>query len=77
MSPSLALTQLKSAVLSQTYSTAISVDVVNANQDFAKYLGFQAYEFGPGSMQALYVGIGGWLFRGVAFPSLADTVPST
>ena len=76
MSPSLALTQLKSAVLSQTYSTAVSVDVVYANQDFAKCLGFQAYEFVAGSMQALYAGLGDWLFRGVS-PSLADTVLST
>jgi ribosomal peptide maturation radical SAM protein 1 len=75
MAPSLALTQLKSAVLSQTYSSAVSVDLVYANQDFAKYLGFEAYEFISGSMQALYAGLGDWLFRGVAFPALADNRP--
>ena len=69
--PSMALTQLK-AVVEQRFQEQITVEIIYLNQEFAKYLGLQFYEYLTGSFESLNTGLGDWLFRQAAFPELAD-----
>lgn len=72
ISPSLALTQLRSVILSRSYSNPVSVDIAYANLDFASHFGRPAYEYVSSSHESLYAGFGDWLFRQTAFPTLPD-----
>jgi ribosomal peptide maturation radical SAM protein 1 len=72
MLPSIALTQLKSVVLSDSYLTGVSVDIAYANNDFALHFGMPTYRFVTHSNRSLYAGLGDWIFRRAAFPLLAD-----
>ena len=69
--PSIALAQIKSLLQSQ-FGDRVSVRIIHANHDFAKFLGLDAYRFVSASMQALYAGLGDWFFRRQAFPELPD-----
>jgi ribosomal peptide maturation radical SAM protein 1 len=69
--PSIALTQLQSRVLS-AFEGRVSVDVLNLNQDFAKYLGLDLYGYLTDSSESQNGGLGDWLFRQVAFPDLSN-----
>lgn len=69
--PSIALTQLQSRVLS-AFEGRVSVDVLNLNHDFAKYLGLDLYGFLTDSFESQNGGLGDWFFRQVAFPDLPD-----
>lgn len=69
--PSIALAQIKSLLQSQ-FEKKVSVRIINANHDFAKFLGLDAYRFVSTSMQSLYAGLGDWFFRRQAFPELPD-----
>jgi ribosomal peptide maturation radical SAM protein 1 len=69
--PSIALTQLKSLVETQ-FPEKVSVDIVYLNHDFANYFGSDRYTYIGFSMSSMYAGLGDWLFRHLAFPSLPD-----
>ena len=69
--PSIALTQLKSLVESQ-FAEKVSVDIVYLNHDFSNYFGRDRYAYISFSMSSMYAGLGDWLFRHLAFPSLPD-----
>jgi len=69
--PSIALTQLQSRVLS-AFGGRVSVDVLNLNHDFAKYLGLDVYGYLTDSFESQNGGLGDWFFRQVAFPDLPD-----
>jgi ribosomal peptide maturation radical SAM protein 1 len=69
--PSIALAQIKSLLQSQ-FGEKLSVRIVHANHDFARFLGLNNYRFVSTSMQALYAGLGDWFFRRQAFPELPD-----
>jgi ribosomal peptide maturation radical SAM protein 1 len=70
-SPSLALTQLQSRILG-AFDGRVSVDVLNLNHDFAKYLGLDLYGYLTDSFESQNGGLGDWFFRQVAFPDLPD-----
>lgn len=69
--PSIALAQLQSRVLS-AFDGRVSVDVLNLNHEFAKYLGLDLYGFLTDSSESQNAGMGDWFFRQVAFPDLPD-----
>jgi hypothetical protein len=69
--PSIALTQLKSVIQSR-FKERVSVQIIYANHDFAKFIGLEIYEYISNSMESLNTGLGDWLFRQVAFPELPD-----
>jgi ribosomal peptide maturation radical SAM protein 1 len=69
--PSIALTQIRSVTQSQ-FPGEVSVNIATLTHDFAKYLGVERYQYISNSMQALYAGLGDWLFRLEAFPQLPD-----
>jgi magnesium-protoporphyrin IX monomethyl ester (oxidative) cyclase len=69
--PSIALTQLKS-IVEQKFRDRISVEVIYLNQEFAKYLGLQFYNYLTESFDSLNTGLGDWFFRQAAFPELPD-----
>jgi len=69
--PSIALTQLKS-LIDENYGSQVSVDVCYVNHDFAKYIGIKIYNTLSSSIDSHTTGIGDWLFRQAAFPSLED-----
>ncbi|MFO1432618.1 MAG: RiPP maturation radical SAM C-methyltransferase [Candidatus Competibacteraceae bacterium] len=68
--PSLGLTQLQS-VLRDHFSTELSVDIFYLNHDFANYFGFQLYQTLVTSFHN-FNEVGGWFFRPLAFPEVAD-----
>jgi magnesium-protoporphyrin IX monomethyl ester (oxidative) cyclase len=69
--PSIALTQLKSAVESKC-GQRVSVDVLYLNLEFGKYFGLELYEFITNSLESHNTGLGEWFFRQAAFPELPD-----
>jgi ribosomal peptide maturation radical SAM protein 1 len=69
--PSIALTQLQSRVLS-ALDGRVSVDILNLNHDFAKYLGLDLYGYLTDSFESQNGGLGDWFFRQVAFPDLPN-----
>jgi ribosomal peptide maturation radical SAM protein 1 len=69
--PSLALTQLKAAV-HQACGDRVAVEVHYLNQEFARRTDLHFYRHVSNSMDALYSGLGEWIFRQSAFPQLAD-----
>lgn len=69
--PSIALAQIKSLLQSQ-FEKKVSVRIIHANHDFARFLGLDTYRFVSTSMQSLYAGLGDWFFRRQAFPELPD-----
>lgn len=69
--PSIALTQLQSRVLS-VLGSRVSVEVLNLNQDFAKYLGLDLYNHLTDSAGSQNGGLGDWFFRQAAFPDLPN-----
>lgn len=69
--PSIALTQLK-AIVESTFGNAVNVQISYLNHDFAQILGRPLYDFIGSSAAADVGGLGEWLFRGTAFPELAD-----
>jgi ribosomal peptide maturation radical SAM protein 1 len=75
VSPSIALTQLKSITESR-FAGRVSIDIIYPGHDFAKYIGVDVYNYIANSMQALYAGLGDWFFRKAAFPELPDNTES-
>src|SRR3954471_6241861 len=69
--PSIALTQLK-AVLEQRLGTRVSVRVFYMNQEIAQYFGIKLYRYISDSLETNMSGMGDWLFRQIAFPSIGD-----
>jgi len=69
--PSIALTQIRS-VCQQRFGDKVSVDIHYLSHDFAKYMGFDCYEYLGRSFGALNAGLGDWFFRQAAFPDLPD-----
>lgn len=69
--PSIALTQLKS-IVEQELSDSVSVDLLYLNQDFATFMGLDAYLAVSKSHKSEVTGLGDWLFRQLAFPELTD-----
>jgi ribosomal peptide maturation radical SAM protein 1 len=69
--PSIALTQLKSA-LDQRVKGEFSVETFYLNQDFAHYIGVKVYKHLTTSMAHHSSGLGDWFFRQAAFPELPD-----
>jgi ribosomal peptide maturation radical SAM protein 1 len=69
--PSIALTQLKSAV-EQRFGNDVSVRIINLNHDFALYLGEDIYDEIALHGAHHNTGLGDWLFREVAFPDVPD-----
>lgn len=69
--PSLALTQLKAAV-DQACGDRAAVEIHYLSQEFARRTDLNLYRHVSDSMDALYSGLGDWLFRQSAFPQLAD-----
>jgi ribosomal peptide maturation radical SAM protein 1 len=67
--PSLALTQLKS-VLDSEFGERVSVEIFYLNHDLAHYMGVDLYKYVSILSKGLWVG--GWFFRQLAFPELAD-----
>ncbi len=69
--PSLALTQLKAAV-DQACGARAAVEIHYLNQEFARQTDVAFYRHVSRSMDALYSGLGEWIFRQAAFPQLED-----
>jgi magnesium-protoporphyrin IX monomethyl ester (oxidative) cyclase len=69
--PSIALTQLKSLV-EVRFPETVAVDIVYLNHDFSNYFGSDRYSYISFSMLPMFAGLGDWLFRHLAFPSLPD-----
>jgi ribosomal peptide maturation radical SAM protein 1 len=69
--PSIALAQIRSIVHSRLPGK-VSIEIATLTHDFAKYVGIDCYQYISTSMQALYAGLGDWLFRQEAFPLLPD-----
>ena len=69
--PSLALTQLKSAIDNELQDR-VSAEVCYLNHDFAHFLGIELSQLMAVSSEAHNAGVGDWFFRQVAFPELAD-----
>jgi ribosomal peptide maturation radical SAM protein 1 len=70
-SPSIALTQLES-VLQNQLGSRVAVETQYLNQDFARYIGIELYQYVVDALDANNSGIGDWFFRQAAFPELAD-----
>lgn len=68
--PSIGLTQLQS-VLRDQFPTEVSVDILYLNHDFANYFGFDLYQALVTSFHN-FNEVGGWFFRPLAFPDVAD-----
>ncbi len=73
--PSIALTQLK-AVVERELGDRVRVRILYLNQEFANFLGLELYQEIAGALEANSSGLGDWLFRQVAFPSLPDNAES-
>ena len=69
--PSIALTQLK-AVVESRFKEHVSVNLLYLNHDFANYLGLDLYDLIVNSPESQNSGLGDWLFRQTAFPSLPN-----
>ena len=69
--PSIALTQLK-AVVESRFKEQVSVNLLYLNHDFANYLGLDLYDLIVNSPESQNSGLGDWLFRQTAFPSLPN-----
>jgi ribosomal peptide maturation radical SAM protein 1 len=69
--PSIALTQLKSALLKE-HGDRVSCEVLYLNLDFVNYLGYPLYEAISLSVPANTAGLGDWFFSREAFPELPD-----
>jgi ribosomal peptide maturation radical SAM protein 1 len=69
--PSIALTQLKS-MMDRELEGQASTEIVYLNQEFAKFLGLDLYQFLTNSPDSQNSGLGDWFFRQVAFPSLSN-----
>ena len=69
--PSIALTQLK-AVVESRFKEQVSVNLLYLNHDFANYLGLDLYDLIINSPESQNSGLGDWLFRQTAFPSLPN-----
>jgi ribosomal peptide maturation radical SAM protein 1 len=69
--PSIALTQLKSA-LKRELGHRVSCDVLYFNLDFVNFLGYPLYEAVSMSVQANTAGLGDWFFSHEAFPEMPD-----
>jgi ribosomal peptide maturation radical SAM protein 1 len=69
--PSIALTQLRSAIQAK-FQEKVSVDLTYLSHDFGKFIGVELYHYISDSMEALYAGLGDWFFRREAFPELSD-----
>lgn len=68
--PSIALTQLRGRLLDRL-GDAVQVDIVYANQEFARYLGLLEYARLV-ELADQTTGAGDWIFRHAAFPAAAD-----
>jgi len=69
--PSIGLTQLKAA-LEERFGEKVSTNVIYLNHDFVDFMGgVSTYEHAL-SVDGLTSGIGDWIFRSIAFPSLED-----
>jgi ribosomal peptide maturation radical SAM protein 1 len=73
--PSLALTQLK-AVVERRCGADVRIRILYLNQEVARYLGFELYDYVIGAPQANNSGLGDWIFRQVAFPDQEDNTAS-
>ncbi|MFE3661171.1 RiPP maturation radical SAM C-methyltransferase [Streptomyces sp. NPDC059165] len=69
--PSFALSQL-SALARREFGDQVEVSVHSLNLDFARYFGAEMYEEITGQLQHLLTGLGEWMFRSLAFPSVSD-----
>lgn len=69
--PSIALSQLKSAVL-QKHGDRVSCDVFYLNLDLVNYLGLPLYQLISQSVEANTAGLGDWFFSADAFPDRPD-----
>lgn len=69
--PSFALSQL-SALVRRELGDQVEVSVHSLNLDIARYFGAETYEEISGQLQHLLTGLGEWMFRGLAFPSVSD-----
>jgi magnesium-protoporphyrin IX monomethyl ester (oxidative) cyclase len=70
-SPSFALTQL-SSVLESHFGDRVSVETLYLNQDLARHMGIDSYQYLACSTETHNSGLGEWFFRQSAFPELAD-----
>lgn len=69
--PSIGLTQIK-AVLDRELGDRVETRIVNANLDFAAYMGLETYETLTSDGDYLQSGFPEWFFRHLAFPDLPD-----
>ncbi|WP_441247689.1 hypothetical protein [Kitasatospora sp. McL0602] len=69
--PSFALSQL-AALTRQEFQDEVDVSVRYLNQDFVSYFGAEAYAELSQDVEHFTSGVGGWLFRDVAFPDSPD-----
>jgi magnesium-protoporphyrin IX monomethyl ester (oxidative) cyclase len=68
--PYIALTQLQT-VLKEQFPTEVAVDILYLNHDLANYFGFDLYQTLVTSFHN-FNEVGGWFFRPLAFPDVAD-----
>ncbi len=69
--PSIALTQLRSALRAQL-GERVRADIFYFNHDLAEHFGVAMYTRIADSVSAMMAGLGDWLFRRVAFPDRPD-----
>lgn len=54
------------------FANQVSVDVLNLNHSFAKYMGLDLYGHFTDSFESQNAGLGDWFFRQIAFPEFPD-----